>query len=52
MKIESAAISWAEISGEVVHRIGKYSFHNLKLICMQLQHVEPISSEVSCHSYG
>ena len=52
MKIESAARGGAEISGDVVHRIGKYSFSKMKSIRKQQQHVEPNFPEISCYSCG
>ena len=52
MKIESAARGGAEISGDVVHKIGKYSFSKMKSILKQQQHVEPSFPEISCYSCG
>ena len=52
MKIESAARGGAEISGDVVHKIGKYSFSKMKSIRKQQQHVEPNFPKISCYSCG
>ena len=52
MKIESAVRGGAEISGDVVHKIGKYSFSKMKSIRKQQQHMEPNFPEISCYSCG